>query len=98
VIVPRAQNPVGAAFDQERSAELRGLLRERPDLLVIEDDRTSVIAGTEFSTVIGPERRRWAMIRSTSKILHPDLRLAPMAGDETTIARVEGRLALGTRG
>jgi DNA-binding transcriptional MocR family regulator len=97
VIVPRAQNPIGAAFDEERSAELRGLLRERPDLLVIEDDHTSVVAGTEFSTVIGPERRRWAMIRSTSKILHPDLRLALMAGDETTIARVEGRLAVGTR-
>jgi DNA-binding transcriptional MocR family regulator len=47
--------------------------------------------------LIAPGWERWTLIRSMSKILHPDLRLALVAGDETTIARVEGRQALGPR-
>jgi DNA-binding transcriptional MocR family regulator len=97
LLVPRAQNPIGAALDSERAAELQQLLGRHPELLVMEDDHASAVAGSPYRSAIGSSSPRWAVIRSVSKILHPDLRLALVAGDEETIGRVEGRQALGPR-
>jgi DNA-binding transcriptional MocR family regulator len=96
VLVPRAQNPTGAALSVERAAELRALLAGHEDLLVIEDDHAHEIAGAEFVSLTQRRSGRWALVRSASKSLNPDLRLAVMAGDAVTISRVEGRQALGT--
>jgi DNA-binding transcriptional MocR family regulator len=97
VIVPRAQNPFGSAMDRERMTALQRALEPHPDVLLVEDDHASVVSGAPFSTLVTERTQRWAVIRSMSKILHPDARLALVAGDETTIARVEGRQALGPR-
>jgi DNA-binding transcriptional MocR family regulator len=97
VIVPRAQNPLGSALDAERMATLQALLEPYPDVLLVEDDYAGIVAGAPFSTLLTPSLSRWAVVRSVSKFLHPDLRLALVAGDEATIARVEGLQALGPR-
>jgi DNA-binding transcriptional MocR family regulator len=97
VVVPRAQNPLGAALDDDRIGELQTVIARYPRLLMGEDDHAGPVSGAPFSTLIGSESERWAVIRSMSKILHPDMRLALVAGDPTTIARVEGRQALGPR-
>jgi DNA-binding transcriptional MocR family regulator len=95
ILTPRAQNPSGAAFDEIRAGELREVLAERPDVLVIEDDHAGPVAGAPARTVCRDGPDRWAVIRSFSKTLGPDLRLALMAGDPVTISRVEGRQQLG---
>jgi DNA-binding transcriptional MocR family regulator len=97
VVVPRAQNPFGAALDAAREQQLRSLLEPHPDVLLIEDDHAGGVSGAACRTLVTPSSRRWSVIRSVSKVLHPDLRLAVLAGDELTIARVEGRQALGPR-
>lgn len=95
LVSPRAQNPTGAAWDQRRREQLAAIVAERPDLLVVEDDHVGTVAGTETYTLAGVTER-WTTIRSVSKWLGPDLRVAVIAGDEATIGRVEGRQALGT--
>jgi DNA-binding transcriptional MocR family regulator len=95
VVTSRAQNPTGAAITAERAAGLRRVLSGSPEVLVIEDDHAAELAEEPLSTV-GTPGRPWALVRSLSKPYGPDLRVALVAGDPTSIARVEGRMRLGS--
>lgn len=96
VVSPRGQNPTGVAITPARAAELARLLRCHPDVLLIENDAVSAIAGTPAVT-LSPAVARWAHVRSVSKFLGPDLRVALVAGDALTIGRLAARQAVGAR-
>ena len=94
VVTTRAQNPTGAAVSAARATELRQLLADHADVLVIEDDHCAGIAGVALHALSGVTRH-WAFVRSAAKAYGPDLRLALLAGDQRTVERVHGRLRLG---
>jgi len=97
VITPRGQNPTGAALDAARASELHGVLREFPRTLLIEDDHLGPVAGSPLHSLLaaGAPPTHWAATRSVAKALGPDLRLAVLAADAQTIARVQGRQQCG---
>jgi DNA-binding transcriptional MocR family regulator len=94
ITTPRGQNPTGAAVDAARAEDLRAVLRRHPDVLLVEDDYLWAVAGAPYIPLHG-ESERWVVIRSLSKVLGPDLRVAPLVGDPLTVSRVEGRQLLG---
>ncbi|WP_243225603.1 aminotransferase class I/II-fold pyridoxal phosphate-dependent enzyme [Microbacterium sp. CIAB417] len=96
ICTPRAQNPTGARLSPQRAAELRAVLADHPYVLLIEDDHFSMLSPHRYESLITPEHRRFALIRSVSKFLGPDMCLAVAATDPETAARLAERLSPGT--
>jgi DNA-binding transcriptional MocR family regulator len=97
ILTPRAQNPTGATITSSRAIELKRALRHYRDVLVIENDAFGPVAGAPAVTICDHTLTHWAVVRSTSAFLGPDLRVALLTGDALTVGRVMGRQALGAR-
>jgi DNA-binding transcriptional MocR family regulator len=95
VCTPRAHNPTGANLSARRAAELGAVLEDFPHVLVIEDDHFSAISSQPYHRLAPPITTRWALVRSVSKFLGPDLRVAIVASDVDTAARLSTRLRPG---
>ena len=94
IVTSRAQVPTGAAVSPERARALRRVLWKHRDVLLVEDDHAAGIAGAALAALAGATHT-WAYVRSVSKAWGPDLRLAVLAGDATTIGRVRAHQRLG---
>ncbi|MEV4972494.1 aminotransferase class I/II-fold pyridoxal phosphate-dependent enzyme [Streptomyces scopuliridis] len=94
IITDRAQNPTGATVGAARAEELRALLANSPEVLLIEDDHGHGMVDLPLHPLAGTTRG-WAFVRSTAKAYGPDLRIAVLTGDALTVDRVAGRQGLG---
>jgi len=95
LITPRAHNPTGASISAERAKELQEVLIHYPNVVVMEDDHFSLLATTKHHSVIPSSTYHWAIFRSVSKGLGPDLRMAFVAADKESVKRINTRLAPG---
>lgn len=96
ICTPRAQNPTGASLSPWRAAALREVLAGHPYVLVVEDDHFSMLSTQPYQSLISPAHRRYALVRSVSKFLGPDMCLAVAATDPATAERLAMRLSPGT--
>lgn len=96
ICTPRAQNPTGASLSASRATALRAELVDHPYVLVVEDDHFSLLSQQPFHSIIAPAHERWALVRSVSKFLGPDMGLAIAASDAHTADRLGMRLRPGT--
>ncbi|POT59961.1 transcriptional regulator PtsJ [Citrobacter amalonaticus] len=97
IITPRAHNPTGCSLSVARAVALREILARYPQVLVIVDDHFALLSSSAWYPVIAAETLRWAVVRSMSKTLGPDLRLAIVASDPATSARLRLRLNSGSQ-
>lgn len=97
VCTPRAHNPTGACLSADRAAELRQVLADHPHVLVIEDDHFSMLSTSGYHSLIPAGHERWALVRSMSKFLGPDLRVAVVASDLVTAERFATQISAGTK-
>ena len=95
IITPRAHNPTGVSLDAQRARELRAVLADHPQVLVIEDDYLSGASSAPYQRITPDSTLHWALIRSFAKFLGPDLRLAVVATDTQTAQILGARLRTG---
>jgi DNA-binding transcriptional MocR family regulator len=97
IITPRAHNPTGCSLSAIRAARLQDILSRYPQTLVIIDDHFALLSASPLYPVIAPQTKHWAVICSMSKTLGPDLRLAIVASDPDTSAKLRLRLNAGSQ-
>ena len=97
VCTPRAQNPTGASLSERRAPAAPQ--RPAPSIRTSSSSRTTTSRCSRprpYHSLIGPDHGRWALIRSVSKFLGPDMCLAVAASDPRTADRLAMRLTPGT--
>lgn len=95
LITPRAHNPTGCSLTKQRAQAIRKVLADYPHVLIIIDDHFALLTAENYYSVIPESSQQWALVRSVSKALGPDLRLAFVACDPNTASRLRARLTAG---
>ena len=88
VFSTRAQNPTGAVTTAARAQALCPLVLPYPGVLFMDDDHSSLLHLAPYAPW-HHGAARWLTVRSFSKFLGPDLRVAVSTGDAATLAKLD---------
>jgi len=94
ITTTRAHNPTGIVTSRARAAELKKLVAGNENVLFIDDDHTNMLRIAPYHAW-HTGAQRWLTVRSLSKALGPDYRIAFSTGDEPTIRHLEQRQSVG---
>ncbi|HIG24945.1 MAG TPA: aminotransferase class I/II-fold pyridoxal phosphate-dependent enzyme [Acidimicrobiia bacterium] len=94
LLQPRAHNPTGWNLSAQRADQLAELLEGR-DLLIIEDDHSGEVAGSDLNSLGSRLSNQVVHIHSFSKAYGPDLRLGAVGGPAKIINALIHRRQLG---
>lgn len=95
VVTSRAHNPTGAVISASRAEALAALLADHPHVLIIEDDHFWQVSNHVYRSIIPVNHPRWALVRSVSKSLGPDLRVGIVGSDKLTASRLASHIRSG---
>jgi DNA-binding transcriptional MocR family regulator len=95
IVSNRAQNPTGVATSKTRAVELSKLAAKARTVLFIDDDHSCLLELAPYHPWHMRNSGAWVTVRSLSKCLGPDYRLAVATGDPETIERLEVRQSVG---
>ncbi|MGE8686475.1 MAG: transcriptional regulator PtsJ [Achromobacter sp.] len=96
ILTPRAHNPTGCSLSAKRARALARVLAKHPHAMVIADDHFALLSCVDYRSALPAGGQRWALVRSLTKALGPDVRVAMVASDPATSRQLRLRLASGT--
>lgn len=87
---PRGQNPTGASWSSDRRSQLADVLVGYPRVMILEDDQVAEVAATLPGSLLSDPRLsdRVLYVRSFSKAIAPDMRIALIAASPTLLDRL----------
>lgn len=85
----RGQNPTGVNTTKARARQLKAIAAKADNVLFIDDDHSSLLNFSSYHNWHSKVATKWVVVRTFSKFLGPDYRVAVTAGDATTIQKLE---------
>lgn len=96
IITPRAHNPTGYSLTAEEALNIKNILSNYPNTLILVDDHFSLISNADYQHIIPENAENWAVLRSVSKFLGPDLRFCFICCDQNTAHLLAKKMNAGT--